>query len=152
LNTAKNIFINVAALIFSITGIVKLFSIAENAKYLAVRDPIIYFATTNNLYIFIGITEIFLSSFMILSTSRKAKFLVILWFSSNAALYRIFLLLLPERRPCPCLGNLAEWLKVPQSILDTILWAILVMLWTVSLVFLTTERNNAQHEDGLIVK
>ena len=101
--------------ILCVTGLVKIISIHGDAKILELSDPI-FQISFRHLMSVTGNLELIISAFCFFGKKTVLQIGVIAWLATVFLLYRIGLIAVGYRRPCPCLGNLTDTLHIsPQA-------------------------------------
>jgi hypothetical protein len=122
-------FVVSAGAILSITGFAKIVTGFSSTRVLKLADPI-FGVSFRSLMISAGAVEILVGLCCFLKNYRSRNLSLIAWLSTGIAIYRLGLLFVGWRWPCPCLGNLADALHIPANTADLIM--ILVLLYLLS--------------------
>ena len=120
------------------TAAAKLFSATGSAPILDFPDPLIGFANRQVL-VLVGAIELAVVGLLLSPVPLRVKHLILAWISGNFLAYRVAFYSLNIGKPCPCLGTLTERLGLPASLVDWILWVIVLYLLAGS-VFLLIQR------------
>jgi hypothetical protein len=103
-----------AACIFLITGSAKMVSICGTQAILDVSDPI-FGISFRTLLLCVGLVEIAVSAFCFLLANKTACLALVIWIAVNFLLYRIGLVIAGWHRPCPCLGNITQFIHISPA-------------------------------------
>jgi hypothetical protein len=116
-----------AGAILAITGLAKVWSGLGNSKFLAVIDPIIgiKFAT---LMLVVGVAEIAVALVCFFSKRQTLALGLVAWMSTNFVVYRLGLWWMDWKKPCSCLGNLTDALRISPQTADNIMKVLLAYL------------------------
>jgi hypothetical protein len=109
--TLQRWFIFSAGGILLITGLAKIFSAHGNAKILDLSDPI-FKISFRRLMFLVGNLELIISAFCFFGKKIGLQISAIAWLAGVFILYRIGLMAVGYRRPCPCLGSLTDALHI----------------------------------------
>ena len=115
------------AAILAITGIAKLWSGLGNSKFLSVVDPIIGIKF-GQLMLVVGVVEIVIALVCFFSKRQTLALGLVAWMSTNFVVYRLGLWWMHWHRPCNCLGNLTDALRISPQTADTIMKVLLAYL------------------------
>lgn len=124
-------FISSAGVLLLTTAVAKLISAAGNALVLKVYDPVLLIPL-RYLLLIAGIFELMVALFCFFGRRTGAQACVIAWLATNFLVYRIAFILGGYRKPCPCLGDLAQAIHIPQRIADTVTSVVLAYLLVAS--------------------
>ena len=106
-----NILIPLIGVILAIIGWAKIMAVFGDAKILSELDPVI--GVSNRLIMVItGIIEIPVGVMIIIFRRQFWTSLLLLWLSLNILTYRIMFWYANPPEPCPCLGNILDYLKI----------------------------------------
>jgi len=125
-SSATRWFLLSAAAILALTGVAKIWSSLGDAKVLWEIDPILGLRFGLLMRI-VGVVELVVAFACIRLPAAVANLLVA-WLSASFLVYRLSLLWVDWRRPCPCLGALTDALHIPQEIADVFLKIVLAYL------------------------
>ena len=106
-----NILIPLIGVILVITGGAKIMSVSGDAKILFELDPVIG-VSYRLIMIITGIIEIPAGVVIVVYRKQFWTSLLLLWLSSNILTYRIMFWYANPPEPCPCLGNILDYLKM----------------------------------------
>lgn len=103
----------------ALSAVFKLISASGTAGILTQADPIFGMA---NRWVFVsaGVVEFFVVCTLALSSVLSFKLRLIAVLSTDFLIYRVGILWLDVRQPCPCLGNAAAWLHVQPDVIDAV--------------------------------
>ncbi len=116
-----------AQIILVLTGLAKLWSAFGHARLLEVTDPI-FDIQFRHLMIAVGTAELLIAMACNFNGSSMLAAALVAFLATNLAAYRIGLILIGYRKPCECLGNLADSLHVRPQTADSIMKVILAYL------------------------
>ena len=141
-------FVLSAGAILAVTGIAKVWSGLGNSKLLAVVDPIIgiKFGT---LMLLVGAAEIAIALVCFFSKRQTLALGLVAWMSTNFVVYRFGLWWMDWKKPCSCLGNLADALHISPQTADNIMKAILTYLLIGSYALLFRQWRNNHYYRGI---
>ncbi len=124
------------------TGTTKLISAATQVPALALSDPL-FGISTAVLLIGIGVLELGVVGCLCLPVPHVWKHGMVFWLAFQFLLYRLVKASLGVAAPCPCLGNIADWLGLSLRQADLLLknTAILLLLTSGLCLWATIFRN-----------
>jgi hypothetical protein len=147
LNKAR-LFIVATSCILIITALAKLLSGLGEAPLLTKPTAALPAITHRQLLILGAMVEFSMIAFLLSRQTAIAKLYAILWFSSLISIYRLGSWWINPAVPCPCLGNISDWIPIPPQILDKATLALLVfMLLGSAALLLATRRLTARTSD-----
>jgi len=120
-------FVWSAGVLFVITGLAKAFSATGSARALDVTDPIIGIPF-RHLMLAVGLLELFIAFFCPFTDKRQFSLLAVVWLATNFVIYRLGLWWMGWHRPCGCLGNLTDLLRISPRAADNIMKSVLAYL------------------------
>lgn len=120
-------FLLSAGVVLALTGTAKIVSSFGAAGLLAKDDPILRISF-EKLMILAGVLEIFVASWCFFGRSRALAATFVALISTNILIYRFGLWWIGWRRPCHCLGNLTDALRISPHIADIALKVTLAYL------------------------
>jgi len=120
-------FVWSAGVLFGITGLAKVFSATGSARALDVADPIISISF-RHLLLAVGLLELFIAFFCLFTDKRQFSLLAVAWLATNFVVYRVGLWWMGWHRPCGCLGNLTDLLRISPRAADNIMKSVLAYL------------------------
>ena len=115
------------------TGIVKLFSVFSNAKILEILDPVTGLSYSM-LMLLVGIVEAFAGIFVIKYRRMLCASLLLLWLALNILLYKLIFWYQGFSDPCPCLGNVIDYIGIDPDFSENIAFVILMSMISVSVL------------------
>lgn len=127
MQTAKIWFCVSSGVIFSISGMAKIWSACGNAEILKRLDPI-FGIQFGHLMVITGILELAAATLCLLNKSKVIATAVVAWLASGFLTYRLGLWWIGWRRPCSCLGNLTDALHIAPETADTAMKIVLAYL------------------------
>ena len=120
-------FLLTAGLIFIISGLAKTITFLGHEKILDVDDPIVG-VPFRYLLLITGIGEIAVAYQCLFSGRAWLSVAMVAWAGTMFLAYRFGLLFLDWHRPCPCLGNLTDYLGISPPAADNIMMGALCYL------------------------
>jgi hypothetical protein len=123
----KTWFLKTGAVVLTVTGLAKVFAATGPARALDVPDPILGLSF-RHLLLLVGLAELFIAFFCTFTDKRSLSVAAIAWLSTNFLLYRLGLWWMGWHKPCGCLGNLTDALRISPETADLIAKVILVYL------------------------
>ena len=120
-------FIVSVAVILCFVGLAKVWSSFGTTKMLSVPDPITG-VQLRHLMLVVGVLELIVAGFCILSKSQKLSLSLLAWFATHFVGYRVGLWWIGWHLPCNCLGNLTDALHLSPQLADNVMKAILTYL------------------------
>jgi len=124
---AKGWFRLSAGVIFSITGMAKVWSAWGGALILQRLDPI-FDVEFGHLMIATGILELAVAAICLLSKSKTTATVAVAWLATGLLVYRLGLWWIGWQRPCSCLGNLTDALHIPPGFAENMMKCLLAYL------------------------
>lgn len=109
------------------TGTAKVWSGLGSARLLAVADPIVGIEF-RHLMLVAGFAEIAIAIFCTTSRRQVPALGLLAWLATNFLLYRLGLWWMGWHRPCSCLGNLTDALRISPQAADNAMKAALAYL------------------------
>jgi hypothetical protein len=116
-----------AAPILGLTGAAKVWSAFGSSRLLLVHDPVLGVGF-GHLMLGVGLIEVALAAFCLLGRRPWRAAMLVTSLASSFAGYRVSLFLIGWRKPCSCLGSLADALHVPPRLADTVMVGVLAYL------------------------
>ena len=120
-------YIRCAAVSLVTTGLIKLASATGSASILQSADPVLYFNFRSTL-ILAGIVELGIGAICLIHKGTLLCSALIAWIATIFCAYRFCLMISGYHRPCPCLGNLTDAMKIPPYVADATMKILLVYL------------------------
>jgi hypothetical protein len=112
-------FLIAAGMILAITGLAKLFTVTGDTTLLRVNDPI-FGVEFRYLMFGVGLAELLVSGFCFFSRWEGFSTLMVAWIASGFLAYRIGIRVVGWERPCGCLGNLTDVLRISPHVAEWI--------------------------------
>ena len=112
------IFLKSAGLLLCITGLLKIISSTGKAGILSQANPI-FGITFQQVFWTVGLLELIIAAFCLLTNDYWRQSALIAWLATSFAAYRLGLLWIGYHKPCSCLGNLTDALRISPQIADT---------------------------------
>jgi hypothetical protein len=126
-------FIWSACIIFAITGLAKVISATGSAEILGQKDPI-FGMPFRYLLLLVGVIELAVPACWFSGCNHSTLLAATALISTNLLLYRLSLLLIGYRKPCPCLGSLTSEINISPRLADLIMKTVLLYLTTFSYI------------------
>lgn len=120
-------FICSAGVILTITSFAKMISSFGKARVLSISDPILL-VSFRQLFWIAATIELAVSVYCVFGKSQKLKIMVIAWLSTGIFVYRLGLVWIDYKAPCPCLGRLTDTLHISPHTADLIVKVTLAYL------------------------
>lgn len=120
-------FLVAAGIILAVTGLAKLFTVTGDTTLLRVSDPI-FGVEFRYLIAMVGLTELVIAGFCFFTRWDALSTVMVAWISSGFMLYRVGIRSADWQRPCGCLGNLTDVLRIPSQIAEWISIGLLAIL------------------------
>lgn len=127
METAKKWFCLSAGVIFSISGMAKVWSAWGSARLLQHLDPILNIQF-GHLMFAAGVLELLIASICLFNRRQMLVSILVAWLATSLLIYRMGLWWIGWQRPCNCLGNLTDALHISQQTADTVMKIILAYL------------------------
>jgi hypothetical protein len=120
-------FVKSAGILLTVTAAAKMVSSFGTVRIEDKMDPI-FSIRFRDLFRIFGAIEMVAAAFCFLSTNRKLQAGLIALLASNFLLYRLGVNWLGYNNFCPCLGHLADALRIPPQVADSALKIMLAYL------------------------
>ncbi len=120
-------FLIAAGIILAVTGLAKLFTVTGDTTLLRVSDPI-FGVEFRYLMFAAGVLELVVAGFCLLSKWKTISLVMVAWTASVILVYRIGIFMVDWNRPCGCLGNLTDVLKISERTAEWISLGLLSFL------------------------
>ena len=136
LSSADLFLLRAAGTLLVLVGGAKVFSALSALPALAQRDPVILFLSTRTVYLLTAMFEMLIAYLLF---SRRPTFFAKYGLATLCAtfvIYRVGVLALHIRPPCPCLGQLPAWLHLSREQADLVALCLLVILSTITIISL----------------
>jgi len=114
------IFLFTAGIALLATGGAKIISVSGSARIMDVSDPI-FGLSYKAVFWIVGGIESAIGCLCLVFESKALNATLVAWVSTNIIVYRMALLLIDYRKPCPCLGSLTETIHISPITADVIL-------------------------------
>lgn len=134
--------------VLAITGVAKLLSLFGTERMQFLNDPI-FGIQFRYLMLIVGISEILIACVCLLTNKLALGNLLVAFLATNFAIYRSALWFMGWRRPCSCMGNLADALHIQPQTADMIMKIVLAYLLLGSYATLFTFRHHGSKVDSL---
>ena len=125
-------FLTMSGWFFILCGLAKCGAILGHAKLLRTVDPVVGHLSVRALLIIAAILELGVGVFCLSHRSMRARCGALMWLSSILLMYRFGRWYLDVNQPCPCLGNIWEWLKIDSAVADKPLGILVLIVWLLS--------------------
>jgi hypothetical protein len=120
-------FLRSSACILLLTGLAKLLTFTGKARILAIDDPIMG-VTFAHLMFIAGLIELSIAISCMISKRHNLALFLIAWLATGLTLYRLGLWMVGWHRPCSCLGNLTDAIRVSPQVADNVMKGVLAYL------------------------
>ncbi len=110
-------FLTSAGVVLAATGAAKFLSGAGTAPILSLPDPI-FGIPFRWLFWIVGGIELTIASVCLLTSRSLLSAELTAWLATAFAVYRLGLLFVAYRKPCPCLGTLVQAIRLPPRAAD----------------------------------
>ena len=120
-------FLLTAGVILGVTAIAKIGALFSSAPLMLLPDPLIGLSF-RHLLLLAGLLELAIACLCFLDKNIKRNVLLVAWMSTGFLAYRAGLWLIGWHRPCHCLGDLTEMLRMSPEVTDDIMKSILLYL------------------------
>jgi hypothetical protein len=136
-------FVMSAGLLLSISGTAKLLSGHNAAEMVWLGPDPVFGIPLRDLFWLAGGAEVFAALVCFGSRNLLIRTALIAFFATNFLIYRIGMVAVSYRKPCPCLGSLAGALHVSDEVVDTMMKCVVAYLLIgsyASLLYLARKR------------
>ena len=113
-------YFSIAGALLLFTGVAKVMSSGATVAALNSPDPLLGLKY-RQVYLFVGVFEMLLASWILFTGNRTVQSIVLLWFSGILLIYRVGRYWIGAREPCSCLGRLTEALAISPSTVDLLM-------------------------------
>jgi hypothetical protein len=113
--------------ILAIAGIAKIWTAANGLKFMRAVDPI-FGVEFGHLFLSVGLLELVVAGVCLLGKREKLATVLVAWLATNFLVYRLGLWWMDWKRPCGCLGNLTDALRISPQTADNISKVLLAYL------------------------
>lgn len=137
-NQTRVRFLKSSAVVLTVTGLAKVFAATGPARALDVPGPILGLSF-RHLLLLVGLVELLIAFFCVFTEKRSLSVAAIAWLSTNFLLYRMGLWWMGWHKPCGCLGNLTDALRISPETADLIAKVLLAYLLIGSYALLAWE-------------
>ena len=120
-------FIILAGFLLLVTAMAKIISSTGNAQVLKNIDPILSISFQKVFWI-VGAIELIVSLICLFGKRTRLQALLAAWLSTSFVVYRLGLLWVGYRKPCSCMGNLTDALRISPEAADAAMKIILAYL------------------------
>lgn len=120
-------FIVSAGILLLATGLMKLVTSIGQAPLLTKPDPI-FGITFRRLFWFVGAFEMGVALSCFINNRPIFQASLVAWLSSGFGVYRLGLLWIGYRKPCPCMGNFTDTLHIAPQTADVAMRIVLSYL------------------------
>jgi hypothetical protein len=115
------------AAILVVTGLAKVWTAFSHTKLLTVIDPVLG-VQFGHLMLAVGGLEIAIAGVCVFRKLHTLSLALVAWLGTLFCVYRIGFVLMDWHRPCGCLGNLTDALRISPQTADTTMKIILAYL------------------------
>ena len=130
---ARDWFARIAMGVLVATALLKLVSVASEARGLGAADPLFDFLTTRRVLLLAAMFELAVAAALFMNRNLLTRCGLLLWISAVFVAYRIGLVAVGFDGHCPCLGTLNYGLPISPSVADRVALGLLVFLVSGSL-------------------
>lgn len=124
--------LRLAAAVLVAVALLKIVSALFKVAYLARPDPVFPFLSTRALLVIAGDIEMLFAVVIALRPRAWYARCGLLALCASFVVYRLGLLALHVRAPCPCLGRASDWLRLSPRQTDALALLILVGLTVIA--------------------
>jgi len=135
--TARTRFAVSVVLLLIGTAAAKVIAIARHKPFIAQLDGVVPHLTVRDTMVAAVVLEVGFAVFIWVCRSRLSAMVACSWLVLLFVCYRVAAWELFVRRPCPCLGDVLDWTRLPQWSKDHLALALLCYMGVGSLFFLT---------------
>jgi hypothetical protein len=121
-------FVRIALGILVITAILKLVSVASEARVLGASDPLLDFLTTRQVLLLAAVFELAVVAAIFVNRNMLTRCGLLLWISAVFVAYRVGLAAVGFEGYCPCLGALNYGLPMSPAGADRLALGLLFFL------------------------
>jgi len=118
-------YVAVVRVLLLLTAVAKLLSVAGEARFLAVPDPV-FLLPTRAVLLMAALTELAVAAYLTWGRSPTLKHGILLWLACVFLVYRGTLRFASPSTPCRCLGWVGDLVPVPPHFLERGLEAVLI--------------------------
>lgn len=122
-----------AGVILLITSVAKIASAFGHARILGINDPILGISF-RSLMLLSGGIELVISLMCLIAPNCRINLAAVAWIAAVFLSYHFGLWYIHWARPCPCLGNLTDLLRISPGLASLILTWIAIYLFVGALV------------------
>jgi len=115
-----------AACLLAVVGAIKIISAFSGVRYLSEFDPVLSFLSNRSLLMLAGSAEIGLAVVILLRPQTWGARYGLLSLCIMFSVYRLGMIALGVRSPCPCLGRASDWLHITPHSADRIAFSLLI--------------------------
>jgi Methylamine utilisation protein MauE len=130
----KFYFYSIASLLI-LTAVAKLISATGTSQGLSTKDPV-FGITVQHLLEGVGMMELFVAAFLLISRNTGYKSMVALGVSACFLMYRAAYWLNAPEQPCPCLGTITERLHMNKDVLSAMMLVFAIYMFLGNLYLL----------------
>ena len=135
----QNLLLPLIGVVLVITGGIKIISAYGDAKILYELDPVIG-VSYRLIMILAGITEIPAGVMIIVYRRQLWASLLLFWLSLVITAYRIMFWHADPQEPCPCLGNILDYVGIDNDESHVISMIILIIMLSGSIIGILSNR------------
>jgi len=129
------LFLQSSAIIFTITGLAKLFSAMGSSRILLNSDPVTILPF-RYIFLLAASLELLVAAVCFCGKNYLIKIKMVAWLSSALTIYRLGLFWVGYQRPCSCLGNFTDAIHISPGAANKIMLVTLAYLLLGSYVIL----------------
>ena len=152
-DSAVEIFVFSAGILFLCTALAKLISATGTARVLQLHDPV-FLVSFRTLFWLVGTIELVVAGVCLFGRNLFLQMISVAWLATSFLIYRLAVLWIGYEKPCPCLGNLTSSLHLSSQTAESVLTKILAYLFIGSyatLFWLWRQRNTDEGSKSLKV-
>ncbi len=117
-----------AAIVLVVVALAKLVSAFSGVAYLRVANPVLSFFSNRVVLLLAGNVELAVALFLFARADSPHASMTLLALCATFVVYRLGLVLLQVRAPCPCLGRASDWLHLTPDQADRVALCVLLLL------------------------
>jgi hypothetical protein len=121
-------FLRIALGVLIATALLKLVSVASEARGLGISDPLFNFLTTRQVLLLAAVFELGTVAAVFVNRNILTRCGLLLWISAVFVAYRVGLAAVGFEGYCPCLGKLNYGMPISPAVMDGLALGFLVFL------------------------
>jgi hypothetical protein len=111
-----------------ITALLKIMSACSGVAYLGAADPVVSFLSNRSVLVVAGTIEMYFAWLLLLTPGNWYSRWGLLALCGTFSVYRVGLVALAARAPCPCPGRASDWLHLTPRQADQLALSVLLAL------------------------